>query len=49
MQLQECATAVDKLEEGIKQGGLVVCEFHEADLRVPLDCDDDPCHVRHPK
>ena len=40
-------TTVEKLEEAIGQGVLVVCEFHEAYLRYQLDYADYSSHLLH--
>ena len=40
VQLHVCRTTVEKLEEAIEKGVLVVCDFHEAYLRFQLDYAD---------
>jgi hypothetical protein len=46
-QLRVRATTVEKLEEAIEQGVLVMCAIHEAYIRVQSDYADYSRHVRH--
>jgi hypothetical protein len=46
-QLRVRATIVEKLEEAIEQGVLVMCAIHEAYLCVQSDYADYSRHVRH--